>query len=120
MKGIIITMEKEELAELIDAAVREAISKYASESAAKSEPQEDIMNSKETARFLDIKLNTLYIKIHKGEIPFMKKGKKVYFSRRQLLEWMAEGRRYTRKADLQAADARLAELRHRRFSPSVA
>ena len=117
MKGIIIPLEKQELAEMIDTAVREAITKYLLEASEKAEPLEDIMNSRETARFLDIKLNTLYIKIHKGQLPFMKKGKKVYFSRQQLLEWMSEGRRYARKTAIQQADARLVEMRHRRIDP---
>lgn len=117
MKGIIIPLERQELADMIQTAVREAITEYRLAASEKAEPVEDIMNSRETAQFLDIKLNTLYIKIHKGQLPFMKKGKKVYFSRQQLLEWMSEGRRYARKTTIQQADARLVEMRHRRIAP---
>jgi excisionase family DNA binding protein len=111
MNGLIITLNKQELSEIIHGAVREAITEYRLDASEKAERVEDIMNSQETAQFLNIKLNTLYIKTHKGELPYMKKGKKVYFSRQQLLEWMAEGRRYTRTEDIRMADTRLCELR---------
>lgn len=113
MNGLIITMNKQELSEVINAAVREAITEYRLQESEKAEPVEDILNSREAAHFLDIKLNTLYIKIHKGELPYMKKGKKVYFSRQQLLDWMSEGRRFSRKESLEMADSRLCELRIR-------
>jgi excisionase family DNA binding protein len=113
MNGLIITMNKQELSEVINAAVREAITEYRLQESEKAEPVEDILNSREAAHFLDIKLNTLYIKTHKGELPYMKKGKKVYFSRQQLLDWMSEGRRFSRKESLEMADSRLCELRFR-------
>jgi excisionase family DNA binding protein len=116
MKGVIIPMDRKELADMILSAVREAITEYRLEASEKAEPLEDIMNSRETAQFLDIKLNTLYIKTHRGELPFMKKGRKVYFSRKQLLEWMSEGRRIISKNDLKEADARLVDIRHRSTS----
>jgi excisionase family DNA binding protein len=113
MNGLIITLNKQELAEIIHGAVREAITEYRLDASEKAERVEDIMNSQETAQFLNIKLNTLYIKTHKGELPYMKKGKKVYFSRQQLLDWMSEGRRFSRKESLEMADSRLCELRIR-------
>jgi excisionase family DNA binding protein len=111
MNGLIITMSKNELTEVINTAVREAITEYRLQESEKATPMEDIMNTRETAQFLDIKLNTLYIKLHKGELPHMKRGKKVYFSRQQLLEWMSQGRKYTREDSVKMADARLCELR---------
>jgi excisionase family DNA binding protein len=125
MNGLIISMSKQELTEMIHAAVRDAVTEYRLRENEKAEPVEDILNSREAARFLDIKLNTLYIKTHKGELPYMKKGKKVYFSRQQLVEWMGQGRRYSRQESLQQADARLCELRirsqktHRPRSPFI-
>ena len=113
MKGIIIPLERQELADMIQTAVREAITEYRLAASEKAEPVEDIMNSRETAQFLDIKLNTLYIKTHRGELPFMKMGRKVYFSRKQLLEWMSQCRRVFSKEDVKQADARLVQIRHR-------
>jgi len=113
MNGLIISMSRQELTDVIHSAVREAITEYRLKESEKAEPVEDIMNSREAASFLDIKLNTLYIKTHKGELPYMKKGKKVYFSRQQLVEWMGQGRRYSRQESLQQADARLCDLRIR-------
>ena len=113
MNGVIIPMDRKELADMILSAVREAITEYRLEASEKAEPLEDIMNSRETAQFLDIKLNTLYIKTHRGDLPFMKKGRKVYFSRKQLLEWMSEGRRSMSNDFIKQADSRLVQIRQR-------
>jgi excisionase family DNA binding protein len=57
-----------------------------------SKPQEkDLMSSKETALFLDLSLPTIYSKVCRKELPYMKRGKRIYFSRKQLLEFYNEG-----------------------------
>jgi excisionase family DNA binding protein len=38
---------------------------------------------------------TVYQLVSKNQIPFMKKGGKLYFSRAQLLEWINSGKRKT-------------------------
>jgi predicted DNA-binding transcriptional regulator AlpA len=40
--------------------------------------------------------STLYDLVCKKEVPYMKRGKKLYFSRLELLTWIQEGRRATR------------------------
>lgn len=46
---------------------------------------------------------TVYGLVSERKIPHSKRGKKLYFSRRELLEWLASGKRKTR--DEIAADA---------------
>jgi hypothetical protein len=41
----------------------------------------------------------------------MKMGKKIYCSRKELLEWMGQGRQYTRSESISMAEERLAKLR---------
>ena len=61
-------------------------------------PQEDLMAVKEAASFLDITVSTLYIKTSRNEIPFMKKGKKLYFSRAELRYFLRGGHHKTTEA----------------------
>jgi len=54
--------------------------------------EEEFLVIKEAADFLSLKVSTLYHKVHKREIPFMKKGNRLYFSKIELLEYVKKGR----------------------------
>ncbi len=59
-----------------------------------SEPdgeEERLLNVREAARFLGDAVATLYGRTSKNEIPFYKRGKKVYFKKSELLAWIEEG-----------------------------
>ena len=60
---------------------------------------EQIMNIDQAATFLSLAKQTIYEKVSKREIPFIKRdgGKRVYFLRSSLIEWLKEGERKTRK-----------------------
>lgn len=58
-----------------------------------TEQENDIIGIKEAARFLNIAVPTIYSKVSKSELPVMKRGKRLYFSRTDLLEYIKEGRR---------------------------
>lgn len=60
-----------------------------------TEQNNDIIGIKEAARFLNIAVPTIYSKVSKSELPVMKRGKRLYFSRTDLLEYIKEGRRIT-------------------------
>jgi excisionase family DNA binding protein len=110
MDGIILTVNKETLSQIVQTAVREAFVEYR-KSIPPMEHTEDLLSAEEAATFLDIKLSTLYFKTHMKEIPYMKKGKKIYCSRKDLIKWIAEGRQYTRSESIKLAEERLAQLR---------
>lgn len=46
-----------------------------------------LLNSKEAAILLCVKVSTLYSWVHKRKIPFRKHGSKLVFSRESLLVW---------------------------------
>jgi len=60
--------------------------------------QDNLLTVPEAAKFLSLSVPTVYGMIHKREIPFMKPkgGKRVYFSKQELLEWMKGSRKSTR------------------------
>ena len=52
---------------------------------------EQLLTVKETAKFLNLTSATIYSKCSRGELPFMKRSKRVYFSRTELLDYLKEG-----------------------------
>lgn len=51
----------------------------------------DLMLIDEAAEFLKLKKSTLYVMVSNKKIPFIKKGKMLYFDRGQLTEWLQQG-----------------------------
>ena len=49
----------------------------------------------EAANFLDLAAPTIYSLVSKGEIPVNKRGKRLYFSKMELEEWVKAGRKKT-------------------------
>lgn len=67
--------------------------------------QEQFLNIQEGAEFLHLTVPTMYSKVSKGELPYMKRGKRLYFSRTQLMEYLKEGRKKTNAEIEQEAEA---------------
>lgn len=60
-----------------------------------SEEKPEILSIREVAQFLGLSIPTLYGYVQKREIPFCKKGKRLYFIRAEILHWIQLGRRKT-------------------------
>lgn len=54
---------------------------------------EQLLTIQQAAEFLSLSVPTLYSKVSKGELPVMKRGKRLYFSRTELMEYIKEGRK---------------------------
>jgi len=54
---------------------------------------EKLLTIQEAAKFLSLTVPTMYSKVSKGELPVMKRGKRLYFSRTELLAYLKEGRK---------------------------
>ncbi|MEL6412635.1 MAG: helix-turn-helix domain-containing protein [Bacteroidota bacterium] len=54
--------------------------------------QEEVFDTQEACDFLHIAKSTLYNLVHRKAIPHLKRGRKLYFSRRHLSAWLMEGR----------------------------
>lgn len=69
---------------------------------------EDIfMNINETAKFIDLTVPTVYGLVHKNRLPFIKKGKRLYFLKSEILEWLKSGKHQTKSELENQADAYL-------------
>jgi excisionase family DNA binding protein len=52
----------------------------------------DILDIKQAAEFLKLKINTLYEKTSRRLVPFFKKGNKLYFRKDELQQWIQNGK----------------------------
>lgn len=54
--------------------------------------QGEFFNIQEASEFLTLKVPTLYQKVSRREIPFLKRSKRLYFKREDLIEYLEKGR----------------------------
>lgn len=59
----------------------------------KTEAPEKFLTIQEAGEFLNLSVHTLYSKVSKGELPVMKRGKRLYFSSVELMEYIKKGRK---------------------------
>lgn len=52
---------------------------------------DELMTIKQAGEFLHLTVQTLYNKVSKNEIPFMKRGKRLYFSKEKLTDYLQQG-----------------------------
>lgn len=56
---------------------------------------EQLLTIQQAAEFLNLTVPTVYSKVSKGELPVMKRSKRLYFSSSELVAYLKEGRRNT-------------------------
>ena len=70
---------------------------FAEQQSAPTQTKQNILTVEEAASFLKLAKQTVYQLVSARDIPFSKKGKRLYFQRHELEQWIAEGRKQTRK-----------------------
>ena len=58
-----------------------------------TEQPEQFLTIQEAAEFLCLTVPTIYSKVSKGELPVMKRSKRLYFSRTELMVYLKQGRK---------------------------
>ncbi len=69
-----------------------------------AESSEKLLSVKEAAEFLRLQPPTIYAKVHRGELPFMKESKRVYFLKSDLLKFIKDNRKGTNSEKEQALE----------------
>lgn len=92
MPEIIVTT-KNELEKLIRNSLTEIFQEQVQNEA---KPRVEILSLHEAASFLQLAPQTLYGFTSKRKIPFIKKGKKLYFKISELEKWLETGRKKSR------------------------
>ena len=89
---ILTTISKKEIQQFIEGAVQKAILENPNLS---DDQNTSFMDVNQAAEFLGIAKATLYGKCCNLLIPHFKKGKKLYFDKVELLDWLKSGKRKT-------------------------
>jgi excisionase family DNA binding protein len=109
---MIIQLTTEELQTIINTSIRQALAeerKFHNQNKQEHE-EKDLLNVKETAELLNLTIPTIYSKVNRGELPYMKKAKRLYFSKKELLDFLKSGRVKTEKELDDEAEAFLQNL----------
>lgn len=94
-------MEKLTFEQLPEAVIQlfnklEKIEKLLTEKRSEKQLEDDEpLTIKQTADILNLTPQTIYGLVHKCAIPVCKRGKRLYFSKQELLAWIKEGRKKT-------------------------
>ena len=60
-----------------------------------TDDSDEFLTIPQAAKLLHLSVPTMYGKTHRNELPFMKRGKRVLFSKKQLIEYIEQGRKLT-------------------------
>ncbi|MBP8944976.1 MAG: helix-turn-helix domain-containing protein [Paludibacteraceae bacterium] len=71
------------------------IEELVAEKSTQTEQTERFLTVEEAAKLLNITKQTIYEKVSRGELPYMKRGKRLYFSNIELYEYLKGGRKKT-------------------------
>jgi len=80
----------------------------------KNQPQveeDKLLTIKEASQLLSLTVPTVYGLVQRREIPVCKKGKRLYFSRAEVIEWIKTGRKKTNEQVDQATEGYLLKRR---------
>lgn len=92
-KTVLISLPIEDLQTVIIDCVNSCLRNNKQESKAPTNQPEQLLTIQEAAEFLSLTVSTMYSKVSKGELPVMKRSKRLYFSRTELLEYLKDGRK---------------------------
>lgn len=104
---IIVQLDSEQLSNLIQSSVRKVLKETPPQTVEPTEQPEKLLTVQEAAQFLNLTVPTIYSKVSKGELPVMKRSKRLYFSSTELMEYLKEGRKKSNAEIEQEAKAYL-------------
>jgi len=93
-----------ELEALIQNSVERAISAHENKHVDPSEQLEQLFTIQQAADFLSLAVPTIYSMVSRSELPYMKRSKRLYFSRVELINYVKQGRKKTIAEAVSEAD----------------
>lgn len=81
--------------------LRELLVKHQISTTPSSQDSDKLLVIKEAADLLHLSIPTIYSKVSKGELPCMKRGKRLYFMREELIAYLKRGRKQS-NAEIEA------------------
>lgn len=92
-KTVLISLPIEDFQTVIIDCVNSCLRNNKQESKPPTDQPERLLTVSEAAEFLNLTVPTIYSKVSKGELPVMKRGKRLYFSTSELMEYLKAGRK---------------------------
>jgi excisionase family DNA binding protein len=92
---IIVQLDSEQLTTLIQSSVRKVLSETNFQKNESVQESEQLFTIQQAAEFLNLTVPTLYSKSSKCELPVMKRGNRLYFSKQELTKYLQAGRKQT-------------------------
>lgn len=92
---IILQLDSDQLKTIVQNAMRSVIIEQLPTAAASPTELKDLLTLSEAASYLNLAKPTIYGLVCQSKIPCMKKGKKLYFSRQELTDWLKQGKKKT-------------------------
>jgi excisionase family DNA binding protein len=74
----------------------------------------DLLTIKQAAEFITLSVPTIYGLVHRAEIPVNKRGKRLYFSKKELTTWIKAGRKKTNDEISEEAETYLNKQKRKR------
>lgn len=106
MTSSIIVTTPNELQTLIQNAVNVAVQQISLPQKIDPLPMSSFMTMEQACTYLNIAKPTLYGYVCNRSIPYIKKGKKLYFEKKELDTWLLEGRKSTRNQIINSLNKR--------------
>ena len=92
-KKIFISLPIEDLQTVIVDCVNSCLKNNKQVNTEPTKQPEQLLTIQEAAQFLNLTVPTIYSKVSKRELPVMKRGKRLYFSSIELMEYLKGGKR---------------------------
>lgn len=108
-KIVFISLSKDDLQSIIIDCVNSCLKHHNRQEPTTTEPREKLLTVKETAEFLSLSVPTIYSKVSRGELPVMKRSKRLYFSNLELMDYLKQGRQLTNDEIEQEAEKYLSK-----------
>jgi excisionase family DNA binding protein len=95
MENIVFTqLSVQEVRNMLRDEVRQALREFG-QNPAKDNSENDLLNIQEVAKKLNLAVPSIYGLVHRRQIPYIKRGKKLIFENSQEEEWLKNGRQKT-------------------------
>ena len=92
-KTILISLPIEDLQTLIIDCVNTCLKYEEDRKVQHTQKNKELLTINEAAEYLSLATQTIYGLVNRSKIPFMKKGKRLYFSTSELKVWVKSGNR---------------------------
>jgi|GEM_PF-599569 len=93
MEQVFFNVSLSKLEPILERWVKEAQAEIQLEQIELKEKPEKLLTVQQAAKLLNLTVPTIYSKVSKSELPVMKRGKRLYFSSTELIQYIKEGRK---------------------------